>query len=991
MKKPLSIIFIIITAGLLFILCRKWNNPFDPANNHPPNRPRLVFPDSSAVSIDTSVVLRWTCSDPDSLDSLKYYIYLGTSSPPPVRDSGIVDTFYRPRNLNLLARYYWRIVAQDRCGETAASPIWSFTTIAQANNPPFTPSNPTPESGASGLFIRLTLSWTGGDPDTNDTVYYDIYLGTTSPPPLLISGHNQTSYTTARLEYDSTYYWQVVARDQHGTTTAGPLWQFKTCPAIRVLEPNDTTRWRVNSQQTILWTGGVDQRFIKKRSEYQLLSSSLGKTQQSLAADSVVIYYSTDSGANWLRHGIAIQSGSYTWNVPEPATPTARIEVRMFLSGDTATGTSTAYEIYDQNKPSPITITSPDSTSEWLIGSNYEITWTGGTLLGMDSSVLYYSTNNGTTWQKIGKITRPGDRFRWTVPSPPTNQARIRVTAFCLDSSTTGLSATFKIIEGLPPITITQPNAQTRWREGSVQTITWTGGPRTPDSVVVFYSTDDGNNWLRHGRATQPQSYNWRVPSPATEMARVQVRAYLDTLSTAGISARYVIYDSLPPSPITVTSPTAESRWLVGSIQQITWTGGTFAGMESTVIYYSTNGGVDWQRQGMTTQPGQFAWAVPSPPTNQARIAIRAWCGEHMTQGLSELFTVAQSSGPPDTVIATVTVGAKPRALLWDSIHNKIFVANYNDSSVTVIDGTSNQVITTIRVGRFPYNLCLNTNNGKVYVTNYGSNSVTIIDGASNEVVATVPVGTNPRAVCFNSNNNRVYVSNYRSASVTVIDGNNNQVITTVPVDTNPVALVYSPEYNKIYCANFARNNVTVIDGATNNVIGTVNAYLQPCTLIVDNRHNVAVANRASGTAGRITIINGANQNVITTITVGNEPYALAVNPTDSRLYCANSATNDLTVIDVNNYTVYTYINTGIHPRSVVWAGWVNKVYAANYDNGNVTMIDGASNYVEKTIPVGENPSAICTNTSDNKVYVANYNSNTVTIIGSNRLNFKKR
>ncbi len=942
-------ILLFLMALILVATCRKWSNPIE----RPPNPPTPVAPDSGAINVDTAPLLRWRCSHPDTTESLRYNIYLSNSYPPTLRDTGIPDTFYRAHGLRLLTAYYWRIVARDRFGDSAPGPVWFFTTRRQ-NQVPNQPSHPSPDSGAQQQSIRITLSWRGGDPDPGDTVTYDIYLGTVSPPPLLIAGYPDTFYRPTGLKYDSTYYWRVVARDEVGDTAAGPEWRFTTLPALRVLEPNDTTRWRVYSSQTIRWTGGP------------------------ITRDSAVIFHSSNGGTTWLRQGKATAPGSFNWTVPSPPTTNARIQVRVYYSGDTILGTTPRYEIYDTRKPSPITITSPDSTAQWIIGSTHDIIWEGGTLLGMDSTVISYSTNNGVSWIRQGKTTRPG-RFSWTVPPPATVQAKVRVRAYCLDSSTTGISATFIILEGLPPITITSPNSQTRWREGSNQTVTWTGGPIAADSITVYYSTDNGSSWQRHGRATTPGSYSWQVPSPASENARVQVRAYLGADSSVGTSDRYVVYDSLPPSPITVTSPAPGVRWTIGSTQTITWTGGTFLGMDSTVILYSTDGGNSWQRQGRTTTPGSFLWQVPGPATNNALVRVRAFCGNYVTEGTSGTFIVAGAGGTPDTVVATVTVGAKPRAVLWDSIHDKVFVANYNSASVSVIDGATNQILTTISVGANPYDLCLNTVNGRVYVSNYGGGSVTVIDGATNEVVTTISAGNFPQAMCFNSTNNYLYVANYRSAMLTVIDGATNQVVTTVPVDSSPIALVYNPVYNKVYCANFARNSVTVIDGTTNGVLGTVGVDYQPCALVVDGQGNVAVANRL---LGRLTVINGANQAVIATVNVGNEAWALAYNATDNRIYVANSGDNSVSVINAQNYSFLTEIGVGIHPRSLAWAGWVNRLYCANYDAQTVTLINCSTNGVQKTITVGVNPIAICTNSSDSKVYVANYNSGTVTIIG---------
>ncbi len=100
---------------------------------------------------------------------------------------------------------------------------------APSNNPPSSPSNLSPPNSATDVDLLVPLSWTGStDPDSGDVVYYDIYLGTTSPPPLYKGGHNSTSYTTLSLKPFTTYYWKIVARDNHNATGEGVLWSFRT-------------------------------------------------------------------------------------------------------------------------------------------------------------------------------------------------------------------------------------------------------------------------------------------------------------------------------------------------------------------------------------------------------------------------------------------------------------------------------------------------------------------------------------------------------------------------------------------------------------------------------------------------------------------------------------------------------------------------------------------------------------------------------------------
>lgn len=98
-----------------------------------------------------------------------------------------------------------------------------------ANNPPNVPTNPSPASGATGQPLSVTLSWTGGDPDAGQTVTYQVYLGTTNPPPLTpLSGCNgitATSCASGSLAFSTTYYWKVRSSDPYASTD-GPVWSF---------------------------------------------------------------------------------------------------------------------------------------------------------------------------------------------------------------------------------------------------------------------------------------------------------------------------------------------------------------------------------------------------------------------------------------------------------------------------------------------------------------------------------------------------------------------------------------------------------------------------------------------------------------------------------------------------------------------------------------------------------------------------------------------
>jgi hypothetical protein len=95
------------------------------------------------------------------------------------------------------------------------------------NLPPNQPSNPSPSNGAIDQSTDVNLSWTCTDPN-GDPLTYDVYFGTTNNPPLVLSNISQSSYDPGTLNNQTTYYWKIVAEDNQGESTAGPIWNFST-------------------------------------------------------------------------------------------------------------------------------------------------------------------------------------------------------------------------------------------------------------------------------------------------------------------------------------------------------------------------------------------------------------------------------------------------------------------------------------------------------------------------------------------------------------------------------------------------------------------------------------------------------------------------------------------------------------------------------------------------------------------------------------------
>jgi len=107
-------------------------------------------------------------------------------------------------------------------------------------HPPAVPTNPKPVDGATNVDVTKDLSWTNSDQDIGEDVYSDLYFGTTNTPPLLKDNLFEMTYDVGLMQFHTTYYWKIVAHDNHGQITEGPLWSFTTASVPDVTPPTVT-------------------------------------------------------------------------------------------------------------------------------------------------------------------------------------------------------------------------------------------------------------------------------------------------------------------------------------------------------------------------------------------------------------------------------------------------------------------------------------------------------------------------------------------------------------------------------------------------------------------------------------------------------------------------------------------------------------------------------------------------------------------------------
>ncbi len=284
-----------------------------------------------------------------------------------------------------------------------------------------------------------------------------------------------------------------------------------------------------------------------------------------------------------------------------------------------------------------------------------------------------------------------------------------------------------------------------------------------------------------------------------------------------------------------------------------------------------------------------------------------------------------------------ITVGRGPGAIAVSN-RNTIYVANYNDNTVSVIDGKNNSKIDDIKVGAGPGAIAVFYGN-TIYVANYNDNTVSVIDGKNNTKIDDIKVGAGPIAIGINEITDRVYVANYDNHTVSVIDRKNNTKIDDIKVGGGPGAIGVLYE-NTIYVSNYFDDTVSVIDGKNNTKIDDIK--------------------------------------------VGAGPTAIGIDEITDRVYVANNRNDTVSVIDGKNNTKIDDIKVGAGPTAIGVDELRHTIYVANHDNHTVSVINGTTNTKIDDIKVGGGPEAIGVDELRNTIYVANFNDDTVSVIDGN-------
>lgn len=503
--------------------------PVTNPSNRAPNPASAPFPLNGASGLGTSLELRWEGSDPDG-DTLRYDL-LGAQAGQPLVSiaSGLSLPFYAISGLRPFTRYFWQVICRDSSDAISTNnQTWQFETGDGNNRSPNQPANPNPPDLSANQLSELLLTWTGGDPDGDDGVRYQLWIGTGSENLSLATTTTLTRAMVSGLGLKTRYSWKIVAIDQRGASSTGPKWQFDTYAppnqppnAPQVVEPasgatgvslQPSLRWQANDPDRETVTSEL---FLGAAFPLTKLAGNLTTTVYPLttALKPGTTYYwqvvvRDPSGAANTQPQVWSFSTTPSTNLP-PATPLAivpaenAIEVSttpaLSWQGGDPDGDTVAYNVYLDSVNPPRTR---------VAGPIYETHWTPATALPT-GQIQYWQVE---ATDAVGQSVR-SNVFRFTTKSASDGQAPVVVAiAPANGSSAVGRSALISVTFSEPMDKVSAQNAvslaptvQGTWSWTDATTLqfaptqTWASGSFHTVSVTGGVARDLAGNLLAAG------------------------------------------------------------------------------------------------------------------------------------------------------------------------------------------------------------------------------------------------------------------------------------------------------------------------------------------------------------------------------------------------------------------------------------------------------------------------------------------------------------
>jgi YVTN family beta-propeller protein len=160
--------------------------------------------------------------------------------------------------------------------------------------------------------------------------------------------------------------------------------------------------------------------------------------------------------------------------------------------------------------------------------------------------------------------------------------------------------------------------------------------------------------------------------------------------------------------------------------------------------------------------------------------------------------------------------------LALDPARDTLYTLDINAGTITALHPADSSTGKSSRCGHRPYDVALARDGSRLYVSDWADSAVLVVDPDSLHTITRIPTGEHPNQIAVHPTDGRLFVACASSNCISVIDGKRNLVTETImtalfpraPEGSTPDALALAPDGRTLYVANADNNCVAVADVA---------------------------------------------------------------------------------------------------------------------------------------------------------------------------------
>lgn len=282
----------------------------------------------------------------------------------------------------------------------------------------------------------------------------------------------------------------------------------------------------------------------------------------------------------------------------------------------------------------------------------------------------------------------------------------------------------------------------------------------------------------------------------------------------------------------------------------------------------------------------------------------------------------------------TIPVGKGPDAMFLTPDKQKLYIANVEDTKISIINTQTDQVEKTIEGVRYPWGFSRLGNTNEVAVSAYDKQLV-VIDFTKDEMVREKNFESPIGGIVTSKDGKFIFVIAIEAKKVWKLDAVSLKQIAEFPTGNGPDGIGLSANGLNLYVTNTEDGTISVINTKTKAVqILKVGGKPE----LVHHNHDRSVLYISNFFENKIHVIDADKGKITKELVDLNGPEEAIPNEDESLLYVVNFNLQKVFVYDAKTYSkLSSEYNTGKNPIGIIPMG--EKIYVTNYGDNSVSII----------------------------------------------------